>query len=121
MSTKTQDTQTQTAPVLRMPRIEEWIDVPGYPGFQVKVWANAPQRVLGDLVSGDSERVSASLSALVLEHNGWVDDQGEPLPPADDPTFWQSEDLPRHLAVRVLQAIEEAISRPNSAAARRPR
>ena len=99
---------------LRMPRITEWMPIPGYDGYQALIWANAPQRVLRDLISGDDAKVGAALRALIWEHNGWGDHEGHPLPPASDPAFWDSPALPRHLLIQVLQAVSEAITRPNS-------
>ena len=68
----------------RIPRRELWLDVPEYPGFRAKMWANHPQRLARDLQSKDVERIASALSAIVLEHNGWCDEEGDPYPPAGE-------------------------------------
>jgi hypothetical protein len=90
----------------RMPRLLEWVAVPEYPGFQMQAWVNVPQRVVSQISADDSERALAALGQIVVAHNGWSDDAGEPFPPASDPAFWES--LPMHLIVRIVRGIREA-------------
>jgi hypothetical protein len=111
---------TGTVPAgLRIPRREVWADLPEeYAGFRVKLWINYPRRLQDDLRSGDTERVSAALSQLVLEHNGWQDEDGTPLPPTTDPTFWQA--IPDELAAVVIITVNREAQRlPNSLASRK--
>ncbi|HEV2124605.1 MAG TPA: hypothetical protein VGW38_17770, partial [Chloroflexota bacterium] len=51
---------------------------------------NVPQRVVGELGSGDTERSFAALKQVVVAHNGWADDEGTPYPAADTESFWES-------------------------------
>ena len=68
----------------RIPRRELWLDVPEYPGFRVRMWANYPQRLARDLQSKDAALIGAALSQIVIEHNGWCDEEGNPYPPASE-------------------------------------
>lgn len=91
-------------------------DAECYPGFEIKAWLNPShmQRRLGDVASGD--RASEFIKLVVLEHNGWVDEDGEPYPPANEPAFWDA--IPMHLAVRTITVVNEALtSLPNSISA----
>jgi len=90
----------------RAPRREVEVDIPGYPGFTAWLWANYPQRLRDELVSGDETRIRAALGRVVVEHNGWCDTDGEPYPDAADPAFWTA--IPTELATLVARAIGEA-------------
>ncbi len=108
---------TDLQPVATGPRITplaEWIELPAeaYPGFKVKIRSNFPQRLANEIASGDSARAVAALQAIVLEHNGWCDEDGVPLPPASDPGFWEHPGLPTHLAVTVLSLVNQVASTP---------
>jgi hypothetical protein len=91
----------------RAPRIFRWCDVPDYEGFQYRAHLNFPQRLLLDIQSGEEERARAALRAIIVEHNGWCDSDGEPYPPADAENFW--EQIPTHLAVRVIRSLQAEI------------
>lgn len=93
----------------RIPHIVEWLDVPEYPGFRARCWINPTRRLAGELNSGDVARVRAVLRELVLEHNGWCDDEGHPLPPAQEDGFW--DELGVHLLGCLIAAIAERASR----------
>jgi hypothetical protein len=81
----------------------------------VKIRSNFPQRLANEIASGDSARATNALRQIVLEHNGWLDEDGEPLPPATDEGFWEHPGLPTHLAVTVLGLVNQAASTlPNS-------
>src|SRR4051812_38037116 len=82
----------------RMPgRREVYINLIGdYSAFRLKVWSNYPHRLAIDVNSQDEERMAGALAQIVLEHNDWADEFGDPLPqlrPApmgaeeDDPEF----------------------------------
>ncbi len=93
-----------TGPVI--PRREAWLDVPEYPGFRVKLWLNYPRRLREDINSRDEARISAAARQIVLEHNGWVDFDGLPYPPANTEEFWA--EIPTELAtVLMYLALEE--------------
>lgn len=115
---------------LTPPRIERWLDVPDYPGYRVKLWINYPRHLrsafqlpegLEDL-EGDaleavvSERkalVEQAMAAIVLDHNGWPDQDGNVLPHPTDPTLWELID--QHLMNVVLALAFQAPSQlPNS-------
>lgn len=81
----------------RIPRREVWVDLTeAYPDFKVRLWINYPKRLLDELSSEDNERIKAALCQIVLEHNGWLDFDGQPFPPASDPSFW--DQIPDELA-----------------------
>lgn len=92
----------------RAPRREVEVLIEGYPGFAAWVWANYPQRLRDDLTSADGERIRAALLRLVVEHNGWCDEEGTPYPPASDPAFWDA--IPTELSLLLGRAIREAPS-----------
>lgn len=95
----------------RLPRREEWLDLPedAYPGFKVKVWVNYPRRLNDDLTSRDKARMTAVLLQVVLEHNGWCDTDGSPLPAANDARFW--DDIPDELAGAVLSLLFKQVGK----------
>lgn len=85
----------------RAPRVErriKWVDVPtsNYRGFKIRIWTNFPQRLL-DQATGttDEEEAAAMMSRIVLEHNGWRDEDDNVFPPTNDPAFWS--DIPFEL------------------------
>ncbi len=84
----------------RLPRREAWVDVPEYEGFRVRLWTNYPRRVLDQLASQEPEEVLTALRTVVLEHNGWLDFDGQPFPPASEALFW--EQIPDELAGALL-------------------
>lgn len=52
----------------------------GDAGMRLKIWANYPHKLANQIASGDEDQTAASLAQIVLEHNGWCDEDGEPLP-----------------------------------------
>jgi hypothetical protein len=105
----------------RAPRIEDTIDLDGYgyPGHQVRVWLNFPQKLFAQMQSGTQEAMVAALSRIVLAHNGWLDEDGVPYPPPSDPAFWEA--VPTHQAVALLRAIVTRVTQaPLAAGTRRP-
>jgi hypothetical protein len=99
---------------LTPPRVERWADVPDYPGYRVKLWINHPRRLrdafappegIDDLAGEELEGyvaerkagIEQALAAIVLEHNGWPDSNGDVMPQPSMPGFWDDlED--QHLA-----------------------
>lgn len=107
--------ETQQAP--RIQRRETWIDVPEYEGFRIKVWVNAPTRLWERLTAegASEEERQEVLRQLVLEHNGWLDFDGEPYPPPGEAAFWQA--IPTELAATIIVATRKEITAlPNSLA-----
>lgn len=102
-------------------RREAWIDLPPeYDGFQVKVWLNAPSRLWSELSGGEEAKTMAALQQIVLEHNGWLDYDGQQYPPANSEAFWQ--DIPTELAACILVAAQAEMQKlPNSIAPRNRR
>jgi hypothetical protein len=98
----------------RIQRREQWIDLPPeYDGFRVKIWVNAPTKFWTALSSEDESEALNGMQKIVLEHNGWLDFDGEPYPPAGSPELW--EEVPTELAACVLVAAQTAMSDlPNS-------
>ena len=89
----------------RAPHIEAWVDIEEYPEHKARVWVNFSASLMAEMNSRDQERIYAALRQIVLEHNGWLDENGTPYPPANDPAFWDA--LPIHLASRAMQAVME--------------
>lgn len=105
----------------RIARRETWVQLPNeYAGFRFRLWVNAPQRLWNDVGSGDQARASQALTQLVTEHNGWLDYDGAPYPPASDPALWDT--APTELAAVVIAtASQEMMRLPNSLAPKRRR
>lgn len=109
------DESAPAAPVLQ--RREQWVDLPQeeYPYFKVKLWVNYPQKLNADLNSGDQERMAAALGRIVLEHNGWCDEETRPYPPASERAFWEA--IPDELAAVLLVLVrQESLKLPKSLA-----
>lgn len=102
----------------RMPRREQWVELPAeYPEHKVKLWLNYPQRLREALDSEDEATVRDALRQIVLEHNGWLDFEGTPYPPASDPGFWDA--LSQELAgVILVMALMEPRRLPKDLAQR---
>lgn len=106
-------------------RREKWVNLPEeYDGFQVKIWVNAPSKMwqaIGAAASGGEEdRAQEAAAAIITEHNGWLDYDGKPYPPANTPQFW--EEIPTELAGVVFALVQyEMGDLPNSIATRKRR
>ncbi len=89
----------------RIKRREAWVELPDeYEGFKFLVWVNAPTKLWQELGSGDEARGLEAMRKLMLDHNGWLDFDGEPYPPASEPAFW--EEIPTELAACMLVAAQ---------------
>lgn len=99
---------------VRLPKITRWIDLPGeYDGLKIRCWVNSPNRLIAELQSGEEDRIKAALCRLIIEHNGWADDDGAPLPPPTEHGFWS--EIPTELAALIIQTFVEAVvARPQS-------
>lgn len=116
---------------LTPPRIERWLDVPDYPGYRVRLWINHPRHLrsafeppaegiedlegdaLQEYIAERKVLIEGALAAIVIEHNGWPDEDGNVLPQATDPTIWDRMD--QHLANIVMRLAVQAPSQlPNS-------
>ena len=111
--------QIGSAPQIQ--RREAWVDLPDeYEGFRVKVWLNAPSKMWLELGSGNEKRAMVSAKKLVMEHNGWLDFEGNEYPATTEDAFW--EEIPTELAACILAAIQLEMQKlPNSMAPRRRR
>lgn len=70
---------------LRGPRMpggrEKWVTLPDpYEDMRIRLWINYPNRLNDDLASGDDDLIYGALAQIVLEHNDWHDEDGDPLP-----------------------------------------
>lgn len=103
----------------RVKRREAWVDLPeAYAGLKFRMWVNAPQKLWVDVWSRDGTRAEAALSQIILEHNGWLDFDGQPYPQLPDPQFWI--DVPTELvSVMIIVAQDEIGRLPNSLAPKR--
>lgn len=107
---------------VRIPRRERWVTLPGEYGelgMQFLMWVNFPRRINTAITEAEDEAErQQALMQIVLEHNGWIGTDGEPLPPANDPKFW--EDVPDEVAGAILVCIMlETSELPNSEIERR--
>jgi hypothetical protein len=119
--------QNGSAP--RIQRREKWLDLPDeYAGFKIKVWINAPTKLWNDILyaeeydeTNDSEAetdrktdiVFNALKQIVLEHNGWLDFDGNPIPAANTIEFWDT--IPTELSACIIAAVQRgAYDLPNS-------
>lgn len=102
-------------------RREKWVELPAeYEGFKFRVWVNAPTKLWNDLQSEDDQAALEAMKKLVLEHNGWLDFDGEPYPPAGETKFWEA--IPTELAACILVATQTEMQKlPNSIAPPRRR
>lgn len=93
-----------------------WIKLPDeYEGFEAQIWVNAPTKYWNMLGTGDEDAIIDGVRHIVLEHNGWLDFDGEPYPPASEAAFW--EEIPSELAACILMAAQAEVQRlPNSLA-----
>jgi hypothetical protein len=100
----------------------------GDAGFKLTIWSNYPHALANDISSGDDDRTAAALAQIILEHNGWCDEDGRPIPqlkPArmaaregDDDfedarsaflKFWDA--IPQELALAISTAIGIEVSK----------
>lgn len=93
-----------------------WVALPDeYEGFEVEIWVNAPTRLWTQLGSGEEAEALEAMQRIVIGHNGWLDFDGNPYPPADDSKLW--EEVPTELAAVVLAIAQAEITKlPNSLA-----
>lgn len=106
----------------QIPRRETWVDLPEeYPGFRVLVWVNAPARLWNPVNNPNpvsNQQIEAALRQICLEHNGWLDFEGQPYPPPTETEFWQL--IPTELAASMIEVARVASRQlPNSLALKR--
>lgn len=109
------DGATPSADAPRMPKRTAWIELPdeyGAAGMEMLVWTNYPHGI-GNALRGlqGTDAFKAALSAVVLEHNGWLDADGEPLPAAQSEDFWWGDDVPDELVGVVLVILADVPQR----------
>lgn len=107
----------------RVPRRERWVDMPeeyGDAGFKVKMWVNYPNWLGAEIASDDQDKAKEALSKIVVQHNGWLDEDGVAYPSSSDPDFWDK--IPNELAMSIIALIGQEIGKlPNSLIASRRR
>ena len=99
----------------KVQRREKWITIKdeAYEGFEFRIWVNYPQRLDLEIRSTDEDKIRAALKQVILEHNGWLDEEGNPYPPSTTDEFWKQ--IPNELAAVVLALMRmEAARLPNS-------
>ena len=119
-------TETEQPPVapaargLRIQREEAWVALPApYEDFRLRVVTDLSWKAVVDLSSGDPARAMAAARGVILEHNGWQDAGGFPLPQPSDEQFWDL--VPIKMLLAALDAIAQEVSRhPNSRSGTRP-
>lgn len=110
----------------RIPRqaLEEWLDLPEpYQGFRIRAWLGYQQRLFTSIPAVTAEdadeqraqletakaQLRAALKQILLEHNGWQDDEGE-LPQPHDDAFY--ERCPANLFNTTLALVRQAAETP---------
>lgn len=72
----------------RLPKRQVWRDLPeDYAGFRAQFWANHPPEVFDGVDTNTIEGWRGVFEKVITAHNNWRDENGEPYPPATDPTF----------------------------------
>lgn len=99
------------------PHRVEWVDLPEYPGFKMKIWVNYPQATFDALFAtgeGSAEASNEASKEIFIEHNGWRDHKGTPYPPMSDPAeFWSA--IPNELGGLMVAVLrKQAGVLPNS-------
>lgn len=99
----------------RMPKRTAWIRLPdeyGEAGMEMRVWVNYPHGI-GNALRGlkGTEAFKEALSAVVLEHNGWLGSDGEPLPDAQAEDFWWGDEISDELVGVVLVLLSDVPQR----------
>jgi hypothetical protein len=92
-------------------RREAWVELPEpYAGFKFRLWLSAPSATW---LAVEGAGAYEALSQLVLEHNGWRDEDGVVYPPPSEPAFWTA--IPTELAGCVVAASQAEMAKlPNS-------
>lgn len=108
----------------RIPRKTEWFVLPDEfgqtdPPMRVKVWVTYPRRLIDDIRSGELDRQKPALQQIVLEHNGWIDEDGEPLPPANTDEFW--DQVPDIIAGAVIAIVTVEVGKAAASVMRKQR
>lgn len=99
----------------RMPRRTAWVELPdeyGAAGMEMRVWTNYPHGIANALrgLKG-TDAFKEALAAVVLEHNGWRDADGNPLPDARSEDFWWSDGVSDELVGVVLAILGDVPQR----------
>jgi hypothetical protein len=112
---------TSATAVPYLERRTAWFDIADYPGRQIQLWVNLPQRVLNDLASGERPRIEPVLRRVVLAHRvfldgedrgPWLDFDRQPLPPPSEAAFW--DEIPTEMAVGIIRRLLDALAQaPN--------
>lgn len=104
----------------RIPTTKEWVKFSDtYSFMEVRIWVDAPARVMEGLSPQRADetaddvraRVLDTLGQIVLDHRfddgtPWVDDDGE-LPPPQDPGFWDR--APQPIVNAIVNYIKDRI------------
>lgn len=106
----------------RIMRREVWVDVAEdeYPGFKAKLWVNYSRRLIDDLNQAeDADRRKRALGSMIVAVNDWVDYDGTPFPPADEPAFWDR--IPDELAAALIALVNREAGKLAFTLTTRPR
>lgn len=105
----------------RITRRETWVDIgKEYEGFKAKLWVNYPRGLIDDLNQNeDADIRKRALGKMVVEHNGWLDYDGTPFPPASEPAFWDA--IPDELAAMLIALVNREAGKLAYALATQPR
>lgn len=98
-------------PSLRGRRKEKWVIVHAedYPGFAIKIWVNHPRYLAQDFRHIDATIQKTALNKVILEHNGWLDEEDKLIPQPNqelepgEPDFWDV--IPDELAALLFSLI----------------
>lgn len=110
--------QNGTGP--QIPKRLVWVDLPEeYPGFRIQVWVNAPVKLWNPVNNpGSNQQIEDALRKICLEHNDWLDFDGQAYAQPTETEFWR--DIPTELAASIIEVAREASRQlPNSLALKR--
>lgn len=104
-----------------------WIDLPEpFDNLRVRIWLDYPQEIADFLTKPETEtqeqanqRVMEFLKSVILQHDGWEDDDGAVLPQPDTDEFW--ERIPTPLGRALSESFFAELEAGNSRASRRTR
>lgn len=108
----------------RAKRRESWVEIPEEfgEGMHFRMWLSYPTGYRAELLGAETTeaRKLQILHEVILEHNGWCDEQGQPYPPAESDAFWRviSEELG---GVLIALLIDEPSNAPLALVARKRR
>lgn len=88
-------------------RSTRWVELPPdiAEGCKFLMVTSYPASLREDLTSGDAERATPALLSICMEHNGWLGEDGQPLPPMNTMEFWGAPNLTDEVGATVVSLV----------------